>query len=271
MKIASGNYYTLITGASSGIGKALSEECAHRKMNLYLISLPDSGLEAFAEELRANNGVLVHLLAIDLIREDAPRRVFEHARSLNININMLINNAGIGHLGDFKSQDSKIIDEIISLNIRTTTQLTRLFINELILLPESYILNMSSFIAFVPAPFKSVYGASKSYLLFFSRSLRLELKKYNVKVSSLHPSGVATNPRIISDMKNRPFYARATTLTGEQVAKYAMDNLMQGRDSIIPGFFTRTFFRIGFILPYGLMLNMMYRLFCRKQSTVQIV
>ncbi len=266
MNSPSNNFYTLITGASSGIGKAIAEECCRRNMNLFLVALPDSGLEKVTEDLQRQYGNIVLCFAVDLTEKEGPRKVYDEVKSAGIRIDTLINNAGIGSLGLFENQEFKNIDDIILLNIRATTLLTRLFISDLLELPSAYILNMSSFGAFVPIPFKCVYAASKSYLLFFTKSLRLELKNTNISVSSVHPSGVPTNNRLVNDLKKNSYIVQLTTLSSDEVARVAVKNLYKGTDQIIPGFFNRLYFRIGFLLPHGLMLFFLYRIFSRKQK-----
>ena len=270
MKIYTNNYFALITGASSGIGKAIAEELCRKNMNLLLVALPDSGLEKFAEYLERQYSARIKYFPVDLTELEGPRKVYDFVKSQNITVDTLINNAGIGSLGLFEKQEYRNIDDIILLNIRASTLLTRLFVPDFMELPAAYILNMSSFGAFVPIPFKSVYAASKSYLLFFTEALRMELKNTNIRISSMHPSGVPTNNRLVNDLDKNSYIVRLTTLSSEEIAKEALKNLYKGKDQIIPGFFNRLYFRIGFLLPYGLMLYFLYRIFSRKHKNIVI-
>jgi len=267
MKTLPETQYTLITGASSGIGKAIAEECSKRKMNLFLVALPDSGLELIAEELCRKFGIAVQCFGVDLTEKDGPQKVYNYALAAGITVNILINNAGIGNLGDFENQEFKNIDDIILLNIRAATLLTRLFLNDLMMLPSAYILNMSSFGAFAPIPLKSVYAATKTYLWFFTKSLSVELKETNIKVASMHPSGVATNQRITESMKNTSFSAKITVLRPEYVAAIAIKNLLKGKNLIIPGIPTKIFFSLGYIMPYFLILYFISKIFSKGKST----
>ncbi len=257
--------YCLITGASNGIGKALAEECTSRNMNLLLIALPDSGLEELSEHLSATNGNDIRSLSIDLTREDAPREVYEYTRIHNLVVDKLINNAGIGGFGKLEDQDPADIDKMILLNIRATTLLTYYFLNDLKKLPGAYILNISSFCAFIPLPMKCVYAATKTYILFFSRSLQQELKGTGVRVSSLHPNGVRTNSRIRKSLRDAHMIAKITTLDPSEVAYKAIDGMLKNRTLINPGFFTWFFYIFGSILPYGIINRIVGRIF-RKLS-----
>ncbi|MBK5194220.1 MAG: SDR family NAD(P)-dependent oxidoreductase, partial [Flavobacteriaceae bacterium] len=175
-----GQYYTLITGASSGIGKAMAEEFARLQKNLLLISLPHTGLESQCEDLSLRYNIKSRFLEIDLRDHSAPEKILSFTKDQNLQINMLINNIGVGHsgfVGDFSRGE---IDEMIMLNIYSITHLTNLFLKELKSYPESYILNMGSFGGFLPAPHKSIYMASKAYIYYFSRGLISELENTNV-------------------------------------------------------------------------------------------
>jgi uncharacterized protein len=256
-----GNNYCLITGASNGIGKALAEECSNRKMNLFLVDLPNTRLEELAGSLAAKNGNDVKYFPIDLTGQDAPKQVYDFAKSNNMEVDFLINNAGVGGVGLMVNQNPDEINTMILLNIRATTLLTYYFLNDMKKMPKAHILNLSSFAAFAPVPYKCVYAATKSYILFFSRSLSFELKGTNVKVTSLHPTGVVTNSRIQETMKKAGMMARISTLMPSSVAKYAIDGVIKGKKFITPGFTTRLFYIIGSILPYGISTWLVGRVF----------
>jgi len=232
--------------------------------------LPGSGLEIIAEELCEKFGIAVHYFGVDLTEKDGPQKVYNYAQTAGITVNILINNAGIGSLGDFENQEYKNIDEIILLNIRATTLLTRLFLNDLKLLPSAYILNMSSFGAFAPIPLKSVYAATKTYLWFFTKSLSVELRDTNIRVASMHPSGVATNQRITESMKKTSFSAKITVLRSEYVAEIAIKNLLKGKNLIIPGIPTKIFFSLGYVMPYFLILYFISKIFSKGKSATVI-
>jgi uncharacterized protein len=253
--------YCLITGASNGIGKALAEECTKREMNLFLVALPDSGLEEFSELLARGNGNDIKYLSIDLTEKEAPKTVYDYAKSKNLVVDFLINNAGVGGFGEVANQKPEEIDSMIMLNIRATTLLTYYFLNDLKKLAKAYILNVSSFAALVPIPNKCVYAATKSYILFFSRALNAELKGTGVKVTSLHPSGVATNSRIKKSLQKANMLARISTLSAKDVARVAIDGVIKGKKFITPGFATWLFYIIGSILPYGISTWIVGRVF----------
>ncbi len=262
MEKLSAKYHTLITGASAGIGKQIAIECAKRGMNLFLVSLPDSGLEAIAGELREKYPVHIHTLSVDLTREQAPAEVHRFAVQNNIVVNILANNAGVGFNGKFENLSVDLIDKMILLNIRASTLLTFLFLPEMKKLEKAYILNISSFAALTPLPNKCVYAATKTYLLFFTQAINSELKGTNVRAISIHPSGVSSE-RAVETIRKSSFIARISTLKPEEVAKIAMDNMLAGKKFIVPGLVTKMYYYLGSILPHFVVLNTVGRVFRR--------
>ena len=259
-----GAYYTLITGASSGIGKAMAEEFARHNKSLVLISLPGTALQEQCENLASKYHVKCRYLEIDLREHEAPSMIHDFVLHENLQINILVNNIGIGHEGNIGDLPSKDIDEMIILNMCTTTHLTNLFLNELKSYPESYILNMGSFGGFLPAPHKSIYLATKAYVYYFSCGLSHELKNTSVKVSVAMPGPVASNRKIIERIQKNGRAAGLMKLNPEKVAKCIVPRLLSGERVIIPGWMTRTVYLLGLVLPYGAVLHLAKNLFTSK-------
>jgi short-subunit dehydrogenase len=258
-------YYTLITGASSGIGNAMSEEFARRQRNLLLIALPDTGLKQQCENLSLKYNILSHFLEIDFRNQDAPEMVLSFIHDKNLRINMLVNNIGVGYSGVIGDTPAEEINEMIMLNIYTTTHLTNLLLNELKSCPESYILNMGSFGAFVPAPYKSIYMASKAYIYYFSSGLRSELENSAVKVSVAMPGSVPSNKKMKERIREAGILSRYMVLSPCEVAKYIIARLFSGEKVIIPGKVTQAVYLLGLILPYGAVLYFMKKIFTAKK------
>jgi len=249
------NYYTLVTGATAGIGKQIAIECAKRKLNLFLVSLPDSGIEKLAEELKTQYFVDVQFLSVDLTLYEAPQMVFDFAQKNKIQINILVNNAGVGFNGKFEKLIPKFVDDMILLNIRASTLLTLLFLPEMTKQKNAHILNISSFAALSPLPYKSVYAASKTYLFFLTRALNRELKNTNVKITSIHPSGV-NSERTAENIRKSSFMSRLSSLSPEQVAQIAIKNMLKGKKFVVPGLMTKIYYFLGVILPHGIVLRL---------------
>lgn len=260
METPSANYYALVTGASAGIGKQIAIECANRSMNLFLVSLPDSGLESFAGELRDKYPVHIHTFSTDLTKEQGPVEVYNFAIQNNIRVNFLANNAGVGFNGKFENLSVDLIDKMILLNVRASTLLIFLFLPDMKKMEKAYILNVSSFGALTPLPFKSVYAATKTYLLFLTEAINYELKGSNVKALSVHPSGVSSE-RALDNIRKSSFIARLSTLSPEQVAQISIKKALAGKKFLVPGLVTRFYYIAGVMMPYWFVLKFVSRVF----------
>jgi uncharacterized protein len=259
------DYYSLITGASSGLGKAFAEDLARRKRNLLLVALPGTGLGELCEDLSLKYGIQCSYLEIDLLRENAFDNVYQNAIQAGLQVDTLINNVGVGYCGEVGTYSEAKIREIIMLNIQATTSLTNLFIGRFKSLPQAYILNVSSFGAYLPLPYKSIYLASKAYIYFFSRSLQYELRDTSVKVSVLMPGPMPTNNKVKERIKNNGVSSRLLLLTPGKVASYALDRLFSGKKVTVPGKWTQGVLRFGNIIPNGILLFLLRNLF--KEQT----
>jgi uncharacterized protein len=259
------NYYSLVTGASSGIGRALSEELARRGRNLLLIALPDSAVEIQSKSLSLKYNIICRYFEIDFREWDSPAKIFSFSKAENLRINLLVNNVGVGHIGNMGDFLVDEIREMIMLNIYTTTTLTNLFLHQLKECPESYILNIGSLGGFSPAPYKSIYIATKAYILFFSYGLSAELENSSVKVCAAVPGAVPSNQKMIDRIKGSGRIGRLMALSPDKVAKYIIPRLFLGQKVIIPGVITRALYWLGFVLPHGIVLHIMKGLFLNKK------
>ncbi len=254
MASSSSPYYTLITGASSGIGKALAIECAQRSMNLFLAALPEKGYEEFAKQLKHDYGIKVVHMALDLTRPEAPQMVYDHAISNHIQINMLINNAGNGHVGKFDEMTMSKVDEMIQLNLRALTVLSLLFIKEMKSMPKAHILNVGSLGAYTPIAYKCVYIATKSFVYYFTKSLQQEFASTNIRFSVLMPGAVITNAEVEKRIKDAGFFGKLSSLTPQYVARYTMNRIEKGKFTIMPGTMNRLIFSVSSCIPSGVLL-----------------
>ena len=246
-----GEYYTLITGASEGFGKALAFECAGRKMNLVLVALPGDALDSLDRFLRKNFDVKVIAIGMDLSKEDNCFALYQEIRSLGIRIDILINNAGIGSTFFFEEGSARLYQQQIKLNVLATTLLTRLFMEMLRSRKPSYILNVGSLSCFFFTPKKQVYGGTKSFVYFFSKSLRRELMHSGIHVSVICPGGMNTNKDQFLQLKSVGWIGRLSLVDPERVARLAMDGLLRKKAVIIPGRLNRWFMVLDKLLPAG--------------------
>jgi short-subunit dehydrogenase len=241
--------FTLITGASEGLGKFLALECASRGMNLILVSLPGIELCQLALYIRHRYKVMVCEFELDLLLESDRISLFETITTNNICVNMLINNAGTGGSVNFDERRFEYFKKQIELNVIATVQLTHLFLPELKKHQHSYILNVSSLCIFFFLQKKQVYGATKSFIYFFSKALRKELKEHHVSVTVLCPGGINSNPYQYMASNSLSGLSRCSVMNPEEIAPLAIDGLLKHKERIIPGKINRFYLWVEKIFP----------------------
>lgn len=244
------NYYTLITGASQGLGKHFALEGARRHWNLVLIALPGSGLHQLAHYIAAHYTVQVVVLEKDLCLEQSCTEIFFALKEKGILINRLINNAGMGGSFNFDEKDTAFFSRQITLNTTAPTLLTRLFLDDLKRTAPSFILNVSSLACFFSLPSKQVYSGTKAFLLQFSKSLHRELKEEGISVSVVCPGGMDTRWQLMMEHRlERNWLSRQSILHPATVAAVALDGLQKGKAVIIPGAWNKCFLVWNRIFP----------------------
>ncbi len=251
--------YTLITGASEGFGKALAIECATRKMNLILVALPGPEIHYLADFIKRNYEVDVIAIEKDLSQEESCVMVHKEVLHRKLCVNMLINNAGLGSTMLFSEGTIEFYSKQIKLNIIATTLLTHLFLDVLKANGPSYILNVGSLSSYFYLPKKQVYGATKSFVYCFSKSLKRELKNSEVSISVICPGNMNTNISIIQLLKTSNWFSRNSVLNPEEVAPVAINGLLNCREVIIPGKMNKLFLLLNKLLPSGIKKMMIGR------------
>jgi uncharacterized protein len=248
--------FTLITGASCGLGKEFAFECAGRGYNLLLTAFPGEDIKKLGQSISRKSGVKVHSFEADLTKSYEIRQLADFI-SEKYEINMLINNAGLGGAKDFIDATPEYIEQIFLLNIYALVLLTRLLLPNLQRQGKAYILNIASMASFSPMPYKTIYPASKAFVYSFSRGLGAELTGTGVSVSVAHPGGMKTNADVSSRIDNHNRLIRATTLSPERVAQICIRRLLKGRKLIIPGFMNKVSWLLLKIAPLWLRLAIM--------------
>lgn len=243
------NKYTIITGASEGFGKALAIECAGRKMNLVLVALPGPELRYLADFIKQNYNVDVIAIESDLTREADCMRVYEQVLYLQLPVNMLINNAGLGSTMLFSEGSITFYQKQIKLNILATTMLTYLFLDILKANGPSYLLNVGSLSSYFYLPKKQVYGATKSFIYCFSKSLSREFSKNEISISVICPGNMNTNISVTQLIKSSNWLSRKSVMNPEDVAPIAIDSLLNHKEVIIPGKINKIFLLLNKLLP----------------------
>ncbi|MFA5131451.1 MAG: SDR family oxidoreductase [Patescibacteria group bacterium] len=226
---------TLITGASSGIGRELSFVFAEHKQDLLLVARSGAELSKLAEELALKHGITALYLAGDLREMKSVEAVKAYCVAHDLFVENLVNNAGFGDFGPFA--DSKIERQLgmINLNISALVYLTHLFLPAMIEKGKGRILNVASTAAFQPGPLMSVYYATKAFVLHFSEAIANELKTKNISVTALCPGPTASNFKAVANLDGSRLMKNRKLPTARSVAEDGYRALMAGKIVAISG------------------------------------
>lgn len=233
------NGYTLITGASGGIGFDLAVLMASRGHNLILTARSEEKITNLARQLSKTHGIEAVAFPADLSVENDREKLLEFIRNNNYHIEILVNNAGFGDLGPFEHADWDKTHQMIQLNITALTHLSRVLIPGMRKFKSGRILNVASVAAFMPGPLMSVYYASKAYVLSFSEALAGELRGSGITVTTLCPGPVATGFQEKAEFNDPALMKILKPATPAEVADYGYKALMKGKRLAIHGFMNR--------------------------------
>ena len=248
----------LITGASSGIGLDMARYLSTKKWELILVARNKEKLEEIQEQLPTK----VTIIVADLSNEQRVKDLYVIAKKENVDV--LINNAGLGDFGYLTDTDINKDLELINTNIKALHILTKYMVREMENKEtDTYILNVASSAAFQPGPLMSTYYATKSYVYQLTEALYYEkkIKKTKVHVSVLCPGPVDTNFNNVANVK-----FSVKPLKSTYVAKYAIDKMLEGKLLIIPGFKMKCARFFGKFVPNKLMLKITYNIQKKKAS-----
>lgn len=224
----------VITGASTGIGRALAEVFARNGHDLLLVARSEDKLSQAAEELAGRYDVQCRYVAVDLTDPTAPATVLAAATADGRAIGVLVNNAGVLWEGPFADVSQDQHARMIGLNIVATTMLTHLFLPLMLARGHGRILNMSSTSGFMPVPDLATYAASKAYVLSLSEALWLETRGTGVTVTAVCP-GFTDTDMIAKGTHGSMRLPLVPNLTAETVAAQAYDAGMAGRPVLVTG------------------------------------
>jgi short-subunit dehydrogenase len=228
----------LVTGASSGIGLEFARLFAQHGNNLVLVARDETRLKRIAKELEGKNGITIRIIAADLSKPSAPSDIHEQLRSESETVDILINCAGFGTLGSFSDADVASQLNMIQVNVAAVTDLTHLFLRDMLKRGEGKILNVASTAAFQPGPLMAVYYATKAYVLSFSEAIANELRGSGVSVTVLCPGPTNTAFRVTTKMEQSRLFNSPLlgVLPADTVAKIGYEGLMNNKSLVIPGF-----------------------------------
>lgn len=222
----------LVTGASAGLGSQFARLFAADRCDLVLVARRQDSLDALAAELVRDHGVKVHVIAEDLSRPEAAEAVVGKLRG--IEIDYLVNNAGIGISGAFAEADAGRELGMLSLNMTTLVLLTRLLLPAMLARRSGRILNVGSLAGFMPGPQMAGYYASKAFVNSFSEALSYELRSTGVTSTLLCPGATATEFASVAGVADSRLFVLGA-MTAEKVARVGYRAMQRGRTRVIPG------------------------------------
>ena len=240
----------LVTGASSGIGKEIARCLANGGYDVALVARREELLRELADELVTEHGCRADVIVADLSdasQVDTVKQMVEEA-------NVLVNNAGFGKWGMLTDQDEGSVEEMVDVNIRALTTLTRHYAGKMMVRGGGRILNVASIAAFQPGPGMAAYCATKSYVLSFSRSLHSELKGSGVTVTCLCPGYVETGFGEVAGMNLRGEIKTWSAIPASRVASIGVRAMERGRREVIPGLLNKPVPFFGRVLPVSFQL-----------------
>jgi len=223
---------TLITGASSGIGAAFARKLAKRGRNVLLVARSEDKLIALCNEICRASGIRAQYVVMDLTEADAPYRLLEETQKRELTIDMLINNAGFGSMGDFEKLDRARELEMVNLNVKSLVELTHRFLEPMRERRQGTIINVASTAAFQAVPFMATYAATKAFVLSFSQALWEENRPHGIHVLALCPGVTDTNFFAASKIGRPPM---RTVQTAEEVVDAALRGLARRKSVVITG------------------------------------
>lgn len=229
----------LATGASGGIGEALARRFARAHHDLVLVARSGDKLKALAKELTDKYHVDVVTIASDLAKPGEVPKLAATLKRRQLDIGILVNNAGINHVGGFEQLDVAAHQDLIALNINATTEMMAAFLPGMVARSHGRVLNVASTSSFLPVPFMATYAASKAYLLSLTESLSEEFRGKGITFTALCPGVTATPMMDAMNDSNAKFVKliATTVLDVKEVADAGYDACMKGQVIRIPGKF----------------------------------
>lgn len=247
-------YCTLITGACGGLGRAYVKILAQKGENLILVGTNQKKLENLIEEFKSFfNGIFVTTMVCDLSSKKDRENLVNKINERNLIVNKLINNAGVIVEGDLLRFANEEIEKTIKVNCEGTIELTKMLVEQRDELKKFEILTVSSQASFQPIPHMALYSATKSFLTSIMTALKVEWRDKNIVVTTVCPSGMATNQQMQESIKSMGFNGKITTLPAEKVAKISLRALKKKKAIVIPGFVNKLAYILSkFCSPYFL-------------------
>jgi short-subunit dehydrogenase len=254
------NKTALVTGASGGIGYEFARVLARNGYNLVLTARNEKSLHEAAERFAGEHGVTVLVIPCDLAEDTAPRFLFDEIQKKNMTIDVLINNAGFGDFGPFHTTQWDKTHAMIEVNIKALTELTRLFLPDMVTRKHGRIVNVASTAAFQAGPLMSVYYATKAYVLSFSEAIAYELKDTGVTITALCPGPTESGFLAAANLKSSGLFKGKKLPSSREVAEYGYEAMIKGKVVAVHGILNRFASFLVQLAPRALATRIVYQI-----------
>lgn len=246
-----GSAWALVTGAGSGIGRCYALRLAALGYNLVLAGNRPEPLETVRREVETSSPeTRIRTVSIDLARIGAAEELHDLTRREGIEIDVVINNAGIFSFCDLLRTPAERIERIILLHDLTNTEMCRLYAADMVRRGcRGYILNMSSYSLWMPFPGLSLYSASKAYLRAFSVAFAKEVREHGIRVTAVCPAGVATDLYGLTPRWQRIGLRLGVLISADACARRGLRGLWRGRRTVVPDWWNRIWIPLCKLLP----------------------
>ena len=256
----SSNSYAIVTGASSGIGYRFAQQLALRGYNLLIVSNVPEIHEAASNIKHQTSNIEVVGLVLDLGQQSSARELYEYTRAHNMEVEVLVNNAGVYHDRDILDDSEGFTSLIMNLHMYTPAMLCYLFGQDMKARGKGYILNVCSVTSKMAAQRLGTYGGTKAFLSHFTRALHIELKPFGVYVTDVSPGAVDTGLYSIPPAFTKIGKCLGIIVSPKTLVRRALRALFHGRaKTTIPTVFWRVLCFIILLIPTW-MLRLIRRL-----------
>ena len=215
--------WALVTGASSGIGEAFARELAARERPVVVVARRRDRLERLAGELGGPDRA--RPIDVDLAAVGGVPALTSRLRSEGLEIDLLVNNAGLGHNGAFGAQPEAALEAMLDVNVRALVTLTRALLPPMLARRQGGIVNVASMSSFQPVPYLAVYAATKAFVLSFSEALSVELAGTGVSVQALCPGNIPTEFQDVAGTRGAAYDRQTPPTSAAAVARASLDRL----------------------------------------------
>ena len=223
----------LVTGASGGIGEEIAKELASKGFDLILVARRAEQLNVLATLLESKHAIKARSIALDLSIDGAGQKLFQLLEGNDVDV--LVNNAGIGLFGGFIHDDPDRLNQLVMLNVVALTDLTRALLPQMVARGSGRVLNVASVAGFMPGPLMAAYFASKAYVLSLGVALSAELAGTGVTVTTLCPGAIRTGFQKGAAMEDSKLVKGKKLMSAEDCARYGVRAMLRGTSVAVPG------------------------------------